>query len=192
MKDQDKIRLDPDNWVGEYGAALLGFALARVKNSEEAKDLVQETYFAALRSQKNFKGISSEKTWLFGILKHKVLDHFGKSRKMLFISDVWPNPDGSEMFSRAQSSGWNDSRLLGADPEKDYNYREFLDYFYRCLSLLPNRAAAVFIYREIEGFSTEEIRQILGISKFNCWTIFHRAKRRLREHLEIYGIKPST
>jgi RNA polymerase sigma-70 factor (ECF subfamily) len=192
VKDQDATRLDPDNWVDAYGDALLGFALARVKNSDAAEDLVQETYFAALRSQKNFKGMSSEKTWLFGILKHKVLDHFGKARKMLFINDVLPNPDGSEMFSRAPSSGWNDSRFPGADPEKDYIYREFLDHFYRGLSMLPKRAAAVFIYREIEGFSTEEIRQIFSISKSNCWTIFHRAKGRLRKHLEIYGFKPST
>lgn len=192
MKDEDTTRLDPDNWVDAYGDALLGFALARVKNSEAAADLVQETYFAALRSQKNFKGISSEKTWLFGILKHKVFDHFGKSRKMRFINDVSPNPGGVEMFSRAQSSGWSDSSLTGADPEKDYIYREFIDYLYRCLAMLPKRAAAVFIFREIEGLSTEEICQIFGISKFNCWTIIHRAKRRLRAHLEIYGFKPST
>lgn len=191
MKTQDETRLDPDNWVDDYGDALYGFALARVKSSEVAEDLVQETYFAALRSRKSFRGISSEKTWLFGILKHKILDYFGRSRKWLYINDVSRQPDSLEMLLHAQSSQRSYPAHTGTDPEKVYHYREFLDYLYRCLSGLPKRAAEVFISREIEGLSTEEICKMFGISKFNCWTILHRAKALLRKNLEVYGFRPS-
>ena len=191
MKAKKTTRLDPDNWVDDYGDALYGFALARVKNSAVAEDLVQETYFAALRSRKNFRGISSEKTWLFGILKHKILDHFGRSQKMLFLSDVSPHPGGIEIFLNAHGSRRSYPAHSGTDPEKVYRYREFLDYLYRGLSDLPKRAAEVFISREIEGLSTEEICNMFGISKFNCWTILHRAKALLRKNLEVYGFKPS-
>jgi len=70
MKDVPKI--NSDAWVDKYGDALFHFALARVNKRDIAEDLVQETFLAAVKSQERFKGQSSEKTWLFGILKHKV------------------------------------------------------------------------------------------------------------------------
>jgi RNA polymerase sigma-70 factor (TIGR02943 family) len=190
VKGEDTKKLDPDNWVDAYGDALFGFALARVKKSEVAEDLVQETYFAALRSRRSFKGISSEKTWLFGILKHKVFDYFVSARKTLYLEDLVPIPDRIEIFLRRHSGGQIHPAHPGTDPEKDYCYREFLDHFYHCLANLPERTAQVFIYREIDGLSTEEICTMFGISKFNCWTILHRAKGPLRKHLELYGVKP--
>jgi RNA polymerase sigma-70 factor (ECF subfamily) len=192
MERQDTTRMDPDKWVGAYGDALLGFALARVKKSDVAEDLVQETYFAALRSRGNFEGNSSEKTWLFGILKHKILDHFGKSPRVLFLSDVSPTSDGVDRFLSAHGRGWPPCAPPAADPERDCRYREFLDDLYHCLANLPQRAAQVFIYREIDGLSTEEICTLFGISRHNCWTILHRAKLRLRRNLGCYGVEPSA
>lgn len=192
LKARDTTQLDPDNWVGDYGDALYGFAFTQVKNGAVAEDLVQDTYFAALRSQKSFRGISSEKTWLFGILRHKILDHFRRSQKTRLIDDVSPNPDHLEMFVNAPSRRRSYPANPGSDPEKVYNYKEFLDNLYGCLSNLPQRAAAVFISYEIDGLSTEEICQMFDISKFNCWTILHRARSRLRTQLEHYGFKPST
>jgi RNA polymerase sigma-70 factor (TIGR02943 family) len=192
VKGQDTNRLDPDNWVDAYGDALFGFALARVKSSAVAEDLVQDTYFAALRSRRSFQGISSEKTWLFGILKHKVLDHYGRSQKTLLLNDVWPDPERIEIYLNARGGDRVYPDQPAADPEKAYRYREFLDDLYRCLSILPKRAAQVFICREIDGLSTEEICNMFGISKLNCWTILHRAKELLRRHLEVCGFKPST
>jgi RNA polymerase sigma-70 factor (ECF subfamily) len=191
MKHRNTTRLDPDNWVDAYGEALFGFALARVKDSDVAQDLVQETYSAALRSRRSFRGISSEKTWLFGILKHKVLDYYGRAHKIRYVNDVSPNPDDIEMILRAHGRDWINPPQA-TDPEKAYYYREFLDDLYRCLASLPKRAAQVFIYREIDGLSTDEICKIFGISKCNCWTILHRAKELLRQGLDCYGLEAST
>ncbi len=192
MKHRDAAPLDPDNWVDAYGEALFGFALARVKNSYVAQDLVQETYSAALRSRRSFRGTSSEKTWLFGILKHKVFDYFGSARRIRYVDDVSTPPDDIEQFLRARGGGWIYPPRIAADPEKAYQYREFLDDLDRCLAHLPQRAAQVFVYREIGGLSTDEICRIFGISKGNCWTILHRAKRRLRRHLAGYAFEAST
>jgi RNA polymerase sigma-70 factor (ECF subfamily) len=95
------------------------------------------------------------------------------------------------MFVNAPSRRRPFPAYPGTDPEKTYDYKEFLDNLYGCLSNLPQRAAAVFISREIDGLSTEEICELFSISKFNCWTILHRARSRLRRHLEYYGFKPS-
>src|SRR5689334_15161019 len=72
---------DPANWVDEYGDYLLQYAMSYVRDKQIAEDIVQETFLAALRSQKTFTGQSSLKTWLSGILKHKAIDHFRRARK---------------------------------------------------------------------------------------------------------------
>jgi RNA polymerase sigma-70 factor (ECF subfamily) len=184
--------LNPERWVDAYGDALFGFALVRVQNREAAEDLVQETYFAALRSRKSFQGRSSEKTWLFGILKHKILDYFRRPQRTLYLGDVGSGSGRREMPPAAGGGRGIHPADPGTDPERSYHYREFLDHLQRGLAKLPRRAAEVFVSREIDGLSTEEICGLFGISRFNCWTILHRARRLLRKRLEFEGFKPSA
>jgi RNA polymerase sigma-70 factor (ECF subfamily) len=187
MERRDTTRLDPGEWVDAYGDALFGFALARVKDHDVAEDLVQETYSGALGSRGNFRGHSSERTWLFGILKHKILDHLRRSPKILLLNDVMFTVDGAAMLFGPRGDRRRYPAPPATDPERDCQYRELLDDLRRGLARLPQRAAQVFIYREIDGLSTAEICLIFGISKDNCWTILHRAKVLLRRHLECYG-----
>jgi RNA polymerase sigma-70 factor (ECF subfamily) len=72
--------INTDTWVDQYGDALFRFAFFRTRDRVIAEDLVQETFLAALQSKERFKGQSSEKTWLFSILKHKIIDHFRKNK----------------------------------------------------------------------------------------------------------------
>ena len=71
-------KLNPNKWIDKYADYLFNYAVVRVNNSDLAKDLVQETFFAGLKSAKNFKGKASERTWLISILKRKVIDHYRK------------------------------------------------------------------------------------------------------------------
>ena len=71
-------QLHPENWVDKYADYLFNYAVSRVSDSEIAKDLVQETFFAGLKSAKNYKGTAAERTWLIAILKRKVIDHYRK------------------------------------------------------------------------------------------------------------------
>ncbi|MBW2297593.1 MAG: sigma-70 family RNA polymerase sigma factor [Deltaproteobacteria bacterium] len=184
---EGKQEINPEAWVDEYGDVLFGFALARVKDRETAEDIVQETFLAAVRAREQFKGQSSEKTWLFGILKHKLVDHYRKNKSTVHVQDFIQDPDSLEAFFNAKGSWRIRPENWRADPGKSQENREFLDHFYRCLSGLSQKTADVFAYREIEGLSTREICQRLGITLSNCWVILYRARMLLRRCLEGVG-----
>ncbi len=102
MADDPKI--DPATWVDRYGDALFHFALARVNNREIAEDLVQDTVRAAVKYQARFKGQSSEKTWLFGMLKHKVIDHYRRNKSILYEQDLNPGTENLDKFFNAKGA----------------------------------------------------------------------------------------
>jgi RNA polymerase sigma-70 factor (ECF subfamily) len=183
-------KIDPDAWVDRYGDALFHFSLARVKNREIAEDLVQETFLAAVKSQDRFKGRSSEKTWLFGILKHKVIDHYRKNKSILYEQDLSLGTENLDAFFNAKGAWQTLPAHWRLNPGKSQEVREFLDHFYSCLADLPKRTADVFAYREIDGLSTKEICKLLDITAGNCWVILYRARMLLRKCLELAGLGP--
>jgi len=183
-------KTNPDEWVDRYGDALFHFALSRVKNREIAEDLVQETFLAAVKSQARFKGQSSEKTWLFGILKHKVIDHYRKNKSILYEQDLTPGTEDLEAFFNAKGAWQMLPTHWRLNPGKSQEVREFLDHFYHCLADLPKKTADVFAYREIDGLSTKEICKLLDITAGNCWVILYRARMLLRKCLELAGLGP--
>jgi hypothetical protein len=77
----DQAAMNPESWVDQYGDMLFQFAYSRVGKADVAEELVQETFLAAIRAQKKFEGRSTEKTWLYSILKHKTIDHFRNKKK---------------------------------------------------------------------------------------------------------------
>ena len=183
-------KLDAEMWVDHYGDALFHFALARVKDRNIAEDLVQETFLAAVQSQDRFKGRSSEKTWLFSILKHKVIDHYRKNKSTIHAQGIASDPDNLDSFFNAKG-GWRTRPAhWRSNPGKAQETKEFLDHFYRCLSDLPQRSADAFVYREIDGRGTAEICKLLDITTTNCWVILHRARLLLRKCLELVGFNP--
>ena len=182
------LKLNSDAWVDRYGDALFHFALARVNKREIAEDLVQETFLAAVQSQERFKGQSSEKTWLFGILKHKIVDHYRKNKATVLAQDLSNGSDNLDGFFNAKG-GWQiRPQHWSANPGKSQEVKEALDHFYQCLSGLPQRTADVFVYREIDGLNTDEICKLLGITPANCWVILYRARMLLRKCLELVGL----
>ena len=181
----DVSLLSPEAWVDQYGDILFRFALQRVRDVAVSGDLVQETFLAAMKAKDRFKGHSSEKTWLFAILKHKIIDHF-RSKKYdqsdLNIEDYAETTD--KFFSdngkwRILPSSWD------INPVEAYEQKEFMNALYRCLSEMPKRHAEAFVYREIDGLSTEEICKVLSITASNCWVMLYRARVLLRRCIEI-------
>src|SRR5688500_10622854 len=67
---------DPERWLDDHGDYLFKYAVFRLRDDIVAEDAVQETFLAALKAYENFEGRGSERTWLVGILKHKIIDHF--------------------------------------------------------------------------------------------------------------------
>lgn len=176
-------RTDPDRWVAEHGDALLRYALARVGEREAALDLVQEALLAALRGRAAFAGRSSVRTWLTGILRHKILDHFrARSRDP---AAPGPEPE-TELFDghgrwRSPPGPWP------ADPSDALGRRQFWEALQRCLGELPPRHASAFALRELEGLETAELCKALEATPTNIWVILHRARLALRRCLEGSG-----
>lgn len=186
----DASRINSDIWVDQYGDALFRFAVVRVKDRGIAEDLIQETFLAALQSKDRFKGQSSEKTWLFSILKHKIIDHFRKNKPNRLGKEI--SRDGSDVEPFFNSKGGWQIRPehWRTDPSETQEIKEFLDHFYRCLADLPKRNADAFVYREIDGLNTEEICKLLDITATNCWVMLYRARMLLRRCLELAGLQP--
>ncbi|MBW2369066.1 MAG: sigma-70 family RNA polymerase sigma factor [Deltaproteobacteria bacterium] len=176
--------LDPEVWVDRYGDALYQFALYRVQIPDVAEDLVQETFLAALKARHNFKGKSTEKTWLIGILKNKILDYFRKKDREK-PSDIIEQQADKAASLYNEKGGWQiGPAKWSVNPEAIFEQQEFMNVMHGCLSALPRRLARLFVLREFEGMSTEEICKALEITATNSWVMLHRARASLRLCLE--------
>jgi RNA polymerase sigma-70 factor, ECF subfamily len=183
-----------ERWVDEHGDYLFKFALSRVRNRAMAEDLVQDTFIAALRAWERFKGGSSERSWLCGILKNKTLDHFRKlGRETSFTDLEFLSDECAEKFG---PRGFWHHELGPKDwrPEVDeVRHRdEFWHTLHECLSHLPVNPARVFVLREVEGVPSKSICQTLGISESNLWVMLHRGRMALRECLEEHWFGPAA
>jgi RNA polymerase sigma-70 factor, ECF subfamily len=191
----DAARLsDPERWVEEHGDYLFKFALARLRDAAKAEDLVQETFLAALKGGQSFAGRSAEKSWLAGILKHKILDHYRKAGRetsftdLQFYSDEESDcfvPDGLFKGAWIHDAG----RELGpmewsSDPGASLDSEAFWKTFRDCSNKLPKNVSTVFTLREVDGVESKEICQLLNISESNLWVMLHRARMALRRCLE--------
>lgn len=169
---------DPEQWMSLYGHSLFRYAVRQVRATEPAEDLVQETLVAALRYRNTFRGESSERTWLFAILKHKLLDYQKLRRREMQLLDECEDDgadvpfDGKEQW-KALAVRWD------AQPEALLEQQEFLQVFYACVSCLPQKMRRAFQLRELEQQSTEAVCRELRISPSNLWVILHRARHRL-------------
>jgi len=177
--------LDPEAWVDEHGDALFRYALFRIQDAQVAEDLVQETFLAAIRGKDSFAGRSSVKTWLFGILKHKIIDHIRKisrerpEENIETIADLANKDFDDQGGWKYQPSEWT------TNPSLLFQQQEFWQILQTCLSELPPRLNQAFTLRELDGLSTEEVRKILGVTPTNGGVMLHRARMRLRECLEL-------
>ncbi len=188
---------NPEQWVDEHGDYLFRFAMSRLRDRSLAEEAVQETFLAALKSKESFAGQSAARTWLIGILKHKIIDHFRKtSRELPLLEEQLPYEQEDSFRSSGEWAGhWTSQaapKEWGADPVKSLQQKEFWEILDRCLSSLPQRLAQVFILREMDEMSSAEICKILNISESNLWVMLHRARGQLRRSLETNYFKRPT
>ena len=183
--------LNPEAWLEDYGDMLFAFAMVRVHDREVAQELVQETFLAALRAIQSFAGRSTERAWLFGILRNKLADHYRHQIREIPLADL-------EDFS-LEEEGFFHTGGLGKDgwikrlapkpwnaPDQSLVSKEFQQVFNACLSGLPEKTARVFLLREVDGVASEEICKDLRVSANNLWVMLHRARMALRRCLEVH------
>lgn len=183
--------IDPARWVDEHGNYLYRYAVVRLRDEAVAEDCVQETLLAAIQAMDSYGGKATERTWLTGILKHKIIDHFRKQNRERPLDPS--ETDLSEfdpLFERQDEfkDHWNDylsPRIWQRSPDEALQEREFFGVLERCMSKLPERVASVFSLREMNGLETDEICNILSLSSSNFWVMMHRARMALRRCIEI-------
>lgn len=176
---------DPSTWMDEYGNYLYRYALMRLRNRELAENMVQETFLAALQGRHSFRGRSSEKTWMVGILKHKIMDHFRRSFRERSVTELQTDEEQTiDQFYDAVGTPKQYPRDWMPEPRALLQSKEFWEVFRSCLGHLPERTAAVFVMRELEDMGTTEICRRLHITPTNLWVMLHRARLQLRGHLE--------
>lgn len=166
-------------------ADMMRFAQLQLRNTETAEDLVQESIEAALRKSSSFAGHSTLKTWVFAILRNRIIDHLRQAARTVSMSSlVDDDEDWQENLETLfnERGSWRDGPRPTAwpDPEESMRSRQFWRVFEVCLAHLPANASRVFMMREFLGFESEEICSHLGISTSNCHVILHRARLKLR------------
>lgn len=174
--------IDPNKWISAYSDYLFNYTITRVNDREIAKDLVQDTFVAGLKSMKNFKGEANERTWLISILKRKIIDHYRKINSKKGKAEVRMN------FNTEENEGdWLEERV--ADPfnktaQDDLENNELGDAIYSCMEKLPRKQAQVFKMKTILNYETEAICNELNITASNLWVIIHRARTALADCMQ--------
>lgn len=186
----DRSLSDPQFWVEQHGDYLFRCALLRVRDKEVAEDLVQETFLAALQAKDRFAGQSSVRSWMVGILKHKAVDRFRKDIREQSVEGLDQVGERLEDDGTFDERGhWKLDQTAPMDwpdnPGGSIERKQFWDKLKQCVGKLPPKMAQVFTLREVDEVESEEICKMLNLSSSNLWVLLHRARKHLRQCLEM-------
>jgi RNA polymerase sigma-70 factor (ECF subfamily) len=160
---------------------LLRYASLQLRDPHAAEDVVQETLLAALAGEAAFGGRSNVRTWLTGILKHKIVDVIRRRSRETALA---PDDDGLEALFDERGH-WIDPPPPWDEPHGSLEQKQFLRALEECLKRLPAKTAQVFMMREHLGYETAEICKELGLTPTHCWVLLYRARLTLRECLQV-------
>ncbi len=176
---------DLERGLAEIRPTLLGIARLQLRNDAWAEDVVSETLIAALENRASFAGKSQLKTWIVGILKHKIIDQFRRSKREM-SADAMVEAGEVENFDELFTASGHrvTSPLDWGDPEATLNRSQFFEVLQSCVDELPAGLGRIFMMREWLEYETDQICKELGITSTNCFVMLFRARMRLRECLE--------
>jgi RNA polymerase sigma-70 factor (TIGR02943 family) len=171
--------------VEQLRPQLLRFARTQLRNEAWAEDAVSETLLAALERPGAYAGQSQLKTWLVGILKHKVVDQLRQHAReaTVLVADDGADVDG-ELFN--EGGGWRELPAEWGDPQAAFSQHQFFEVLQACCDHLPPTQGRVFMMREWLELDSETICKELTITATNLWVLLHRARLRLRECLQSH------
>ncbi len=176
-------------YLAELRRDLLRFASLQLRDDQLAEDVVQEALMAALAGEEDFSGRSAMKTWVFAILRNKIVDAIRQRSRSINVSSLSPEDDSLDQAFEAlfePNAHWQPESRPRAwgDPEEALHQEQFWAVFDACLKHLPDNTARVFMMREFLEFETNEVCVELNITSSNCHVILHRARNGLRRCLE--------
>ncbi len=162
---------------------MLKFARLQLRDEAAAEDAVQDAIAAALAGQGSFRNRSQLKTWVFGILRNKIVDIIRDRARMPNLQRAIDEiaEDAYDVLFKENGYWQPDARPAAwGDPEQSFSSQQFWAVFEACLTRLPENTARIFMMREMLGLETEEICKELDITPTNCWVVLHRARMGLR------------
>jgi RNA polymerase sigma-70 factor (ECF subfamily) len=181
--------------VERYHSSLVRLAQTFVRDRAVAEEVAQDTWIGVIRGLGKFRGESALKTWIFRILTNRAKDRALRERRTLPVADV-------ELFSSEPSV--DPSRFLGDDhpvwpghwssapsswaelPEERLLANETMTCVQAAIDALPPVQRQVITLRDVEGWRSEEVRALLGVSEGNQRVLLHRARSKVRAALEAY------
>jgi RNA polymerase sigma-70 factor (ECF subfamily) len=176
-----------DTALAELRPMLIKIARLQLRNDTWAEDVVSETLVAALEGATRFGGQSQVKTWVVGILKHKIIDQFRKNGREVSVDAEQEASEAETFDDLFVADGHFSNRPLPTwgDPEACLNRNQFLEILQACVDKLPAALGRIFMMREWLEYETEEICKELAITSTNAFVMLYRARMRLRDCLEL-------
>jgi RNA polymerase sigma-70 factor (ECF subfamily) len=162
---------------------LLRYASLQLRDRHAAEDAVQETLLAALAGESGFAGRSNLRTWLTGILKHKIVDAVRRASRDGAAPDPGDEADLDALLYDRRGH-WAQPPAAWPDPDASLEQAQFFAVLELCLERLPAKTAQAFMMREHLGFETADICKELGVTPTHCWVLLYRARAALRECLQ--------
>ena len=186
-KSTNEKTLDPSEWLDRYGDYLYRYAASRLRDSEAAEEVVQETFLAGIRYADQFAGKGSEQAWLLGILKRKVID-FVRTRNRSTTAD---EQDLSDALFDSKGNWKSNANIDIMQPSDSLERKEFWAVLQGCIQNLPTKQADAFVLRELDEQSTDEICKDLEISASNLWVMLYRARLQLSKCISTRWLEKS-
>ena len=167
--------------IEQHREYLFHNALGRLRNREAAEDAVQDSFLAAFANADRFAGNASERTWLTGILKHKVCDHVRRACRDRAVFESTVPTERDEFKSRGCDSFAASDNV---DASMELERKELGEAIEGAIAKLPGRLATAFRLYECDDYTGDEVCEELGISENNLWIMLHRARKQLQEELQ--------
>jgi RNA polymerase sigma-70 factor (ECF subfamily) len=172
----------------EHRIYLMRFARLQLRNDAWAEDVVSETLLAALAKPQSFGNRSQLKTWLVGILKHKVIDQIRSNAREVAAPDHGTDDEGDELDRLIFKADGHFASSPGdwGDPQQTLQQSQFFKVLDACVERLPPALGRLFLMREWLELSCEEVCKELSLTPTHLYVQLHRARLRLRECLNIH------
>ncbi len=165
--------------IKQYAPRVYAIAIRMLNDPDDAEEVLQETFISACKNIQKFEERSALGTWLHRIATNAALMHLRKRKhREVSLDEPIETQGGEDVYREVQD--WTFS------PDDHAMNSEIRDILEKAIAELPETLRTVFILREIEGYSTEETAQILGISVSAAKVRLHRARLRLRQLLTPY------
>lgn len=182
-------QLNPENWVEEYGGYLFRYAYSRLRDANSAEEVVQDTFLAGVRYSEQYAGRGTERGWLMGILKRKIID-FIRARIKHGAAGAGGDSDWDPSEKLFDEMGNWKTGALKWSPDRNLQAEELRGIVQDCLKAIPKNQADVFVLSVMEEMDSDKICNELGISPSNMWVRMHRARLGLAKCVsEKWGVQ---